>query len=67
MKENIEWLELTGYKQINFDGSYVFEYREGNYRAYNSFSLSDVIQAPLNYIIKVHENFLVKAGKKEMF
>lgn len=67
MEENVEWLKSTGYIQSHLNGSYCFEYRKDSYMAYYTFSLNDVINAPLEYIKKTHKRFLKKAENKEIF
>jgi len=67
MNEKEKWLEETGYEIRHYDGLYVFEYRKGNYAAFNTFEPKEVIEAPLGFLKKVHEIFLEKAKKQEIF
>lgn len=67
MNENEKWLKEKGYKQRDFDGLYYYEYKKEGYGAFNSFTLTDVIHAPLEHIKNVHKCFLEKAEKKEVF
>lgn len=67
MTENEKWLKETGYKQRPFDGTYYFEYRVGNYGAYNSFRLLDILELPLDYMKQIHKEFIEKAERKEEF
>lgn len=60
---NEEFLIKNGYE---YDGDlvrYWFMYKDGNYRAVNTFSLHEVIEAPLSYINAAHNEFMELAKK----
>lgn len=67
MNENEKWLKETGYKQRDFDGSYIFEYKKDEYGAYHLFNLYEVISWPLNELQYAHANFIERAERKEIF
>ena len=67
MNEKEKWLKETGYELRPIDGAHIFKYRDGNYGAYNLFSLQEVIEMPLDFMKEVHKAFLDRAERKEEF